>query len=145
MVHRGGRQHGVEAASVGKASFDHRRGAVYAETEGSNDSLHGSHQLLVGGETDLGRFQSVSTIDPHLVGTVDENVGDNGVVDQALGGSETHDTTHDPYQIVFHMPGRLCLKETEGLALDAGAVEGRRSESDGPGDPIDHAHGIPQT
>ncbi len=117
---RDGREHGVQPAAVREADVNEGSGVV-EPAPGSGGEPHGQPAdvvLVTEGQLDPAE-QSV-TLDPHLVGPVDQHVGDTGVGQQGLERPRANQLA----------PRRLDGRQRGCTATrQAGAVHGCRERS----------------
>ena len=73
---RHGRKRGIDAAAVGEPGIDHRRAFVDPPSDAGGDPLDDAHQVVRVPESNVGLLQASEPFDIHLLGAVDENVGD---------------------------------------------------------------------
>jgi hypothetical protein len=145
IARRGGWQHRMEPAPIGKTGIDHGHGPIDPETQWGQCPLHHGDDLPRGLELHFAAHQALTTIDPDLLRAIHQDIGDQRVVDESLQGPQTEDVAHDRAHRPPHPPGRLETEQTLRLRLDRSRLQPRVAQGDRMADPGDQAHGRSQT
>ena len=85
----------VDAASVGQARVDHRRGLVDAPPDLGDDAVDDPQQVGVVEEGRLGLLDPAGPLDVDLVGAVDHHLGDARVLEVGLERPVAEDVVGD--------------------------------------------------
>ena len=93
-IHGGWRDDRMEAGTVGEPGIHGGLGSVDAESERGDDPSHHGDDVVVVPERDLAPFHDAVPFDPHLIGTVHENVCHLVVGHQRFQRPKTHDRVH---------------------------------------------------
>lgn len=78
-----------------EAGVDHGVGLVDAAVDGGDDALDGLHQLLGGGEAHGQPFEAAVPLHVHLVGAVDHDLADGGVLQERFEDAEAERLVDD--------------------------------------------------
>ena len=78
--------HGVDAGAVGEAGVDHRGGLVDAPADLTHDLVDDPAKVDIVDEADVGLDDLAPLLDVDVVGPVDHDFGDFGVVEERIDG-----------------------------------------------------------
>ncbi len=85
----------VDALAGGEPGVDHGVGLVDPAVDGGDDAFDGLHQLLGGGEADGEALDPAGPFHEHLIGSVDHDLGDGGVLQQRFQDAQAQGLVHD--------------------------------------------------
>ena len=88
-IHRRRWDHRMKPRAIGQPGIYRRRGPIDAQPEGRNDPLHRRHHRGITGERHRAAAEHARPLHPDLVGTVDQDVGDQRIGDQRLKRAES--------------------------------------------------------
>ncbi len=94
-VERQRRNDRVDTRAVGQARVDHRARLVDAAADGADDALDDLHQMPLVFEDDVGRLETAVPFHVDLVVAVDQDVGDQRIVQQHLERAEPEELVQD--------------------------------------------------
>jgi hypothetical protein len=85
----------VETTPIGKPGIDHRTRSIDAKTERGDHTLDRRQELLVARKGGIGTTQLASSIDPHLLWAIDQDIRDLGVPQQRFERAQAKDPIDD--------------------------------------------------
>ena len=88
---RDGRDDDVDARAIGQAGIDDGRGLVDVSTERRDDAVDDAADVVVVVELDIAQQEAALALEVDLLGAVDHDLGDGGVVEQGLDRAEADD------------------------------------------------------
>ena len=111
------RQHRVDAAAVGQARVDHRRGLVDPPADLGDDLVDDPPQVVLVVEAHRRLVQLAGALDPDVVGAVDHDLGDGVVLEQRLDRPVAErvvgDLLHQPVAVGDREPALLAEPVTD--------------------------------
>ena len=125
-VERQRRDDRVDAAAVGEAGVDHRRGFVDPAADRGDDLLDDPQQVPLVLEADRRRLQHAVALDEDLVVAVDQDVGDGRVLEQRLERAQAEQLVEDVADQLLALGlierlvllGQLFVDDVADLRLD---------------------------
>ena len=122
-IDRHRRKRGVDAAAVGQPRIDHRRAFVDPPPDAGGDPLDDPHQVVDVAETNVGLLQASEPLHVHLLGAVDENVGDRRIGHQRRQRPDAQRL----FQQVAHQPAAFVFVQGQVL-VPQGFIDERLHE-----------------
>ena len=124
----------MEASPVGETEVDVGRGVVEPTPTSRGETLGQAAHGLVVREGDAGPLQPRATVDPHLLRTVDQDVGDAGQAEQGFERTGTHDVAvqgvvHGQHGGVAHRAALVAQRLGDELGVSGAASRASRSRT----------------
>ena len=81
----------VHTGAIGQAGIHHRRRFIDTTADRRNNLVNDVHQVRIILEHDLGLFELAPSLDVNLLGSINEDVSDCGILQQRLQRTQTKD------------------------------------------------------